>query len=259
MAKGKSAMLEYLDAVAEFIRFLSDHERTIEEILSHMVLVVFAAINAEAISFRELDNSNKVIRIATWGMSSSMLQKATDVYDLNDKYPANETLRFRKIVWIDTLPDWGDEYPLLKDFPYTSGAKSFICIPIDKWDTPVAVLGIFCRDALHPNIEIEAFLKAVGNVFSMHLINHTDNSKNQMHALNRPADTKVGSINTELTERQLVILRLISEDRTNLVISGSLGYSESTIRQETMKIFAKLNCPGRKEAAKIYREKFNKS
>ena len=64
------------------------------------------------------------------------------------------------------------------------------------------------------------------------------------------------SADTELSERQQVILRLISENRTNLVIGELLGYSESTIRQETISIFAKLNCTGRKEASKIYREKY---
>ena len=69
----------------------------------------------------------------------------------------------------------------------------------------------------------------------------------------------VGSAANELTERQQVILRLISEDRTNLVIGELLGYSESTIRQETIKIFAKLGCTGRHEAALIYKEQVTKS
>jgi DNA-binding NarL/FixJ family response regulator len=66
-------------------------------------------------------------------------------------------------------------------------------------------------------------------------------------------------VSSELTERQLVILQLISEDRTNTSISELLGYSESTIRQETIKIFAKLQCSGRHEAAQIYREQINPS
>jgi DNA-binding CsgD family transcriptional regulator len=52
----------------------------------------------------------------------------------------------------------------------------------------------------------------------------------------------------------MLILKLISENRTNVMISERLGYSESTIRQETIKIYAKLGCNGREEAADIYRE-----
>jgi DNA-binding NarL/FixJ family response regulator len=59
-----------------------------------------------------------------------------------------------------------------------------------------------------------------------------------------------------LTERQIVILKLISEGRTNLDIADALGYSESLIRQETIRIYAHLGCNGRHEAAKIYRSQY---
>ena len=254
MTKEISHSLDYLDAVSEFIIFLSGNDLTLDEILRHMVLVVFAPINAEAITFRQLDNDNKAVRIATWGMPPDMVQAPGDTYDFNDSYPSNDTLRYRRITWISTLPEWGDEYPLLKDFPYTTGAKSFICFPIDKAGTPVAALGVFSRDVIVPNAEIALFLKAVGSVFSMQMFMHDSHGKNDSETLEKQVFSRVGTSETELTERQLVILRLISEDRTNLAISQLLGYSESTIRQETMKIFDKLNCTGRKEAAKIYRE-----
>lgn len=58
-----------------------------------------------------------------------------------------------------------------------------------------------------------------------------------------------------LTERQEVILRLIAEGRTNGDIAEILGYSESLIRQETIRIYALLGCNGRQEAALIYRSR----
>lgn len=56
-----------------------------------------------------------------------------------------------------------------------------------------------------------------------------------------------------LTERQELILKLIAEGRTNGDIADVLGYSESLIRQETIRIYALLGCNGRNEAASIYR------
>ena len=56
----------------------------------------------------------------------------------------------------------------------------------------------------------------------------------------------------DLTDRQMLILKMISEGRTNATIADVLGYSESLIRQETIKIYAKLHCSGRSEAALIY-------
>ena len=59
----------------------------------------------------------------------------------------------------------------------------------------------------------------------------------------------------DLTERQELVLKLIAEGRTNGDIADILGYSESLIRQETIRIYAILGCSGRNEAARLYREK----
>jgi DNA-binding NarL/FixJ family response regulator len=56
-----------------------------------------------------------------------------------------------------------------------------------------------------------------------------------------------------------LILRMIREGRTNLAIGEMLKHSESTIRQETIKIFSKLGCDGRVEASHIYKIQESKS
>jgi DNA-binding CsgD family transcriptional regulator len=59
----------------------------------------------------------------------------------------------------------------------------------------------------------------------------------------------VASLNVHaLTDRQLHILSLIYQKLTNGEIAEQMGYSESTIRQETMRIFDKLQVQGRHEA-----------
>ena len=259
IAKGTSATYDYLNGVSEFISFLSSNELTLEEILSHLVLVVLSPLNAEAILIRQLNNRNQTVLVGTWGIPSEMVRFPGEDFDLNDKYPTTDTIRYRRMIWISTLPDWGDEYPLLKASPYTTGAKSYICFPIEKAGAPVAALGIFSRDVIHPNAEIEAFLTAVGSVFSMYMFSQDSKSNELLRIRGNHTPSNVGSTANELTERQLVILHLISEDLTNLATSELLGYSESTIRQETIKIFAKLGCTGRKEATLIYMEQMTKS
>ena len=221
-------------------------------------MVVLSPLNAEAIAIRQLNSGNQVIRIGTWGMPLEMVQPQHGIYNLNEKYPSTDTLLHRRTTWINTLPDFGDDYPLLKEFPYTTGAKSVICFPVDKADTPVASFSIYSRDVIQPNAEIEAFLRAVGSVFSMYMFSQDSKAHERLRIRGKHTSSDVESTASELTERQQVILRLISEDRTNLAISDHLGYSESTIRQETIKIFAKLGCTGRHEAALIYKEQSTK-
>ena len=169
MIKGESTGYDYLNAVSKFIKFLSENELTLDEILRHLVLVVFYPLHAEAIYLRELDSDNRAVRTATWGMPPEMILEQSAVFNFNDKYPSNDAIRLGKSVWINTLPDWGDEYPLLKDFPYTTGAKGYVSFPISRAGTPVAALSFFCRDALHPSAEMEEFLRIIGSVFSLHM------------------------------------------------------------------------------------------
>lgn len=248
---------QYLEVLSEFIVFLSAKVLTLDQILSHMVLVVLAPLGAEAILIRQLNNQNQAVLVETWGISLENLQGYPVAYSLNERYPSTDTLRFRSTTWINSLPDWGDDYPLLKAFPYTGGAKSYICFPIERAGTPVAALGVFSRKVIPPNAEIESFLRAVGSVLSISLY-YRESSLDEPqkgNRENRNSDSKI----KELTERQMVILRLISEDRTNMVISNLLGYSESTIRQETIKIFSILECKGRYAAGQIYKKETAKS
>ncbi len=259
MMRKETPTLDYLKHVTEFITFLSGKELTLEEILRHLVLVVLSPLNAEAILIRQLNSENQAVLVETWGISSEIRQQYPVAYNLNDRYPTTDTLRNRTTTFVNTLPDWGDDYPMLENLQYTTGAKSYICIPIERTGTPVAALGVFSRDIISPNVEIESFLTAVGSVFSMYMCSQDSKEHNLLRTPGRNTLSDVGTAVNDLTERQQVILRLISENRTNLVICELLGYSESTIRQETIKIFAKLGCAGRYEAALIYKELVTKS
>ena len=54
----------------------------------------------------------------------------------------------------------------------------------------------------------------------------------------------------QLTQRQLSIVRGMVEGKTNHELANELGFSVSTIRHETMRIYEILAVSDRKEAAK---------
>ena len=58
------------------------------------------------------------------------------------------------------------------------------------------------------------------------------------------------SANTQLSQRQILILRGMVEGKTNHELATELGFSVSTIRHETMRIYQALAVSDRKEAAK---------
>lgn len=54
-----------------------------------------------------------------------------------------------------------------------------------------------------------------------------------------------------LSDRQLEILRLIARGMTNPQISHRIGFSESTVRQESMAIYRFLDVNGRRDAVRV--------
>ena len=58
------------------------------------------------------------------------------------------------------------------------------------------------------------------------------------------------SANTQLSQRRILILRGMVEGKTNHELATELGFSVSTVRHETMRIYQALGVSDRKEAAK---------
>lgn len=54
-----------------------------------------------------------------------------------------------------------------------------------------------------------------------------------------------------LTERQLQILELMARGKTNTSIAREIGYSESTVRHESMAIYRALGVASRQEAVRV--------
>jgi DNA-binding CsgD family transcriptional regulator len=244
----------FIKRVSEFISFLSLRQHKLEDVLSNLVHRVLVDIQATSIFVSSLGHDNNVEIVGQFGVSSEM----TGVYPLGlsifDKYPITDAMRTRKTTWINTLPDWGDEYPLLKSITFPGTDKTFICLAIEKCATPVAVVGIFASPVIEVDGEIDAFLGTIANLLSLYLFKEEELPVSQNGSRDKSAALKKSQTNEALSERQMLILKLISENRTNILISELLGYSESTIRQETIKIYAKLGCNGREEASRIYKE-----
>ena len=250
----------FVDDIGEFVEFLSIKDHSLKEILAQITLRVLAPLNASASFICEINDEHLIETLGVYGVGDGLRDRYPDLYSFNEKLPIPDAIRNRKVVWINGLPSWPDKYPSLKDKPAVDNAKTYICFPIEKSGTPVAAFGIFCNSEIEPSAEIEAFLKAIGYVLSLHLYRSKDSTSNIINLVNQTRVKPAVAIESNvITDRQLLILKMMSEGRTNIVISELLGYSESTVRQETIKIFAKLGCSGREEASIIYREKLEKT
>lgn len=246
-----------LSKISEFADFLAGRDRTLKEILNHLSRSVLEIFEVDSIAFCEVNESNQFFVTESAGISAEGAKELDTFYDMDEEWPAAETIRHGRIIWINSFSENRSDYPKLEGYPVLVGDKSLIIFPVFLLGTPVAALIITSRTQLEEKDSLNLFLTAVASVFSMYylrdhnsLIEHVD-----PQGIRKNLPSSVGSEQRVLlTDRQLVILRLISEDRTNKSISEFLGYSESTVRQDIMKIFAHLGCTHRSEAAAMYKD-----
>ena len=93
--------------------------------------------------------------------------------------------------------------------------------------------------------EIEDFAQLISLYVSLRFLDSMNHNGSQ--ANHKPSHSRNGQVH--LTERQRLVLAGIVMKKTNNSIASELGYSVSTIRHETMRIFEILGVSNRVEAA----------
>jgi DNA-binding CsgD family transcriptional regulator len=247
----------YLKWTSEFIKFIADQDHSIEEVLAHLVLRVMAPLQASSAFISTLDNQDSLVTVGRFGIPAEISGAYDQDFSLSDRLPITDAIRLRKIITINTLPMWPDEYTEILNFPYSSEEAAFIAFPIERSGTPVAVAGIFFSSKIDINPDLEIFFQSIANILTIYLYPQgvTSPHSGQSNTMKLVRSSQRG---LELTQRQQLILHMISEGRTNVGIGEMLKYSESTIRQETIKIFSKLGCDGRVQASTIYKDQLTK-
>ncbi len=158
-----------------------------------------------------------------------------------DDHPAAESIRRDSMVCAErSISQNGDGRGTLIAWPVESGARIIGSL--------VAISDSQCEDSAESRECLEALILMINTTLARRL----ENGKTKQIS----RSSKSTSEQVALTERQEVILKLISEGRTNGDIADILGYSESLIRQETIRIYAILKCNGRQEAGHIYLSRY---
>jgi DNA-binding NarL/FixJ family response regulator len=108
----------------------------------------------------------------------------------------------------------------------------------------MTVIGVVIKNVLLHNEESRNFLETVSGLMGLQI------SSLRRTRLSVEQDSSVWNL---LNSRQHKIVSMMSEGKTNYQIAYELGYSESTIRQDTIKIYEILGVPGRKGATQAFR------
>lgn len=124
--------------------------------------------------------------------------------------------------------------------------KGVLAIPLLKENIPIGALALVLEPKtktlpIHENLI--PILSKLGT-YCLHTLSSSNPKMSNGFQVPREANGE------ELTSRQIRILELMADGMVNVEIARELMLSESTIRQETVKIYRALGVPNRADAAK---------
>jgi DNA-binding CsgD family transcriptional regulator len=230
-----------LNKINELVAFLNRPVLTLEDLTRYLTLKTFSSFGAFALYIANLTAHGVVEFLETFGLTSEQLS-GWDSVPLSAEVPVADAIREDRLVWLSDSHDWDEIYPGTRNLPGSEKLKTIINAPLYLTGAPVGAMGVMCEQQILPATEELAFVDIVAGLLSLHL------SKSQNH-VDGVADRK-----KFLTNRQLEVLRLMCNQMTNAEIASHMGYSVSTIRHETMRIYELFKASGRRDAVKIAKE-----
>jgi len=251
---------DYIGKISELAEFIAHRSRDRKDLIRYLALSTFLILDVYCAVLTELTESGDLEVSEIFGSDKSAIDKFVIGKKLSDANPIAEVLRSGKISCIHNSPQWPSEYLDLNELKFTQKEITIICFPIEKFGSPGACITLFSSALIYPNVGLRSFLRAVSSLLSLYLYKDDleDRIRNAADKIfqTRFGRPKVDDFPTALSDRQMLILRLVSKSFTNIQIAEQIGYSESTVRQETVRIFAILVCSNRIEAGQIYKDHY---
>lgn len=221
---------------AEFIEQLGAVESAVDAMLKSenasefcrsLVHADFTGADAQGCKLYLLDNNSKLKVVAHYGLPSPSDETAVADLSAWDTHPIAECVRQKGLVFDKNV----------------EANKSMVCIPLLRDQIPVGVLCIVVGSATKPLPFAESLVPILSKLGAYILATLATQT-------GRSGTFDQNANGEDLTSRQIQIIELMAEGLVNVEIAAQLLLSESTIRQETVRIYRSLGVPNRAEAAK---------
>ena len=219
--------------VRKLISWLTYHPTT-EEIARALATDYLAEFSVKGVRYSRLQNDDSIIILGDYGFEDSSLWTNRVIPSTEWRAGDTEPARILKgqsqdkwctdsTVYVETLRDRGvTQGHLMVTFHKTLSEA-------DKNQAAERIRDLCIPLALYLSFLHQSASGPSGSTF--------------------PTDSRDSAIG-QLTQRQVLILRGMVEGKTNHELATELGFSVSTIRHETMRIYQALAVSDRKEAAK---------
>jgi len=175
---------------------------------------------------------------------------------IRDEVPVAVAVREREVLVLCDRGDIEGRFPKFADgMPEVT---AMIVVPLLSYATPHGACAVSSGEPLRHPQETAAVLSELSLALSLYLLPEAGRRVRPV-VWSAPHDGGARSRSTvaprELNDRQLAVLEGMAENLTNRQIARSIGFSESTVRQEAMSIYAYFGVRGRHEAVAAARER----
>jgi DNA-binding CsgD family transcriptional regulator len=202
-------------------------------------------LGVSSVTLAELGPGGMVRVVASEGLRSDEAKRLARVdMPLSTDIPVVEAIRDNRLVWLNDMVAMGQSHPDAAGIAAQLPMGTVISWPIQRPGGLAGSLTIYSPDILFPNPTTEAFLRTVGNLMALFA--------NLASPAPQTSNDRESTAIDFLTDRQVQILERISRGDTNGQIASLIGYSESTVRQETMRLFQRLGVANRREAREFF-------
>jgi DNA-binding CsgD family transcriptional regulator len=223
-----------MSLIRKLISWLTYHP-TCDEIARALATDYLAEYSVQGIRFSRLQNDDSIIILGQFGFEDSAMWADRVIPSSEWRARDSEPSSFLKgqrqdrwcnnsTVYLETLLDRGV-------------AQGHLMVAFHK-SVSESDRNRVAEDIRDLCVPLALYLSFVSNPYGNH------GGVTPLSAENRDAGAG------QLTQRQILILRGMVEGKTNHELATEMGFSVSTIRHETMRIYQALSVSDRKEAAK---------
>lgn len=187
----------------------------------------FTGVETHGCHMYVLDHNSDLKQVAGYGISHN---EAADLVSAWDDSPVAKCIREKDLVFRPATEE---------------GARALICLPFLKENTPVGCVCLTISGAVTELPSLPGLVPIVGKLGAFYLERSgvAGSSRKESHS-------NSNGNGDDLTKRQVRILEMMAEGMSNVEIAREMLLSESSIRQETVRIYRSLSVGGRIEASK---------
>jgi DNA-binding CsgD family transcriptional regulator len=235
-----------LETITDFTIFLQNKGLTMQDICQYLVTVSLKDYGFYCSVFAEIQKNGQVRVTSHFGADPKDVEAWQDM-SLEIKTPVNDCLRENRIVWINTLPNYSQEYELLNSLPTDDRLKTLVAFPIRGASHLLGAISILSSKNMELDTEMELLIKSLCYLVALRMEINSRLKTKSNNSQNGDSPFSNGNL-SKLTLRQKKILEMLIAKKTNQEIADELIYSVSTIKQETIAIYEKLGLRGREDS-----------